>query len=46
MFTVDSRYSEVGYSESPDVVNGKNVELDSVPIELMLIISAYSEISL
>ena len=21
--TVDSRYSEVGYSESPDIVNGK-----------------------
>jgi len=23
LITVDSRYSEVGYSESPDIVNGK-----------------------
>ena len=23
IYTVDSRYSEVGYNESPDIVNGK-----------------------
>ncbi len=25
--TVDSRYSEVGYSESPDIVNGKKCRI-------------------
>ena len=25
--TVDSRYNEVGYSESPDIVNGKKCRI-------------------